>query len=342
MRIVYRGNFGVDFSTESHVAASAEDAGHLVTRISEKDQGWDITRQAVAHSAAQGTTMFLWTQTYDYAHRWPALDAFDFLAWCKGEGIPTVGLHLDRWWGLDRQGQVETEPFFRVAHLFTADGDSEDLWAGAGVNHHWLAPAVFGRECYRGEPRPEWECDIAFIGSHQDYGHREWWPKRKAMLDHLRARHGDRFRCWPDPGKPAVRGADLNDLMVSAKIVMGDACFADRSTRYTSDRLFETVGRGGFLIMPRTPAYEDQLIDGLDLAWWEHGDYAALDALIDHYLAHDDLRAKIAAHGMETVKAGHTYRHRVDKIMALLMRNGAWRVFENRARDQVRALFEQA
>ena len=59
-----------------------------------------------------------------------------------------------------------------------------------------------------------------------------------------------------------MRGADLNDLYASVKIAVGDSCYADRSTRYFSDRAFEAPGRGAFSLFPRIPALTDMLIEG--------------------------------------------------------------------------------
>ena len=40
MRIVYVGNFGPSFSTESHVALSLESLGHTVVRQQENEVDW--------------------------------------------------------------------------------------------------------------------------------------------------------------------------------------------------------------------------------------------------------------------------------------------------------------
>ena len=55
-----------------------------------------------------------------------------------------------------------------------------------------------------------------------------------------------------------IRGKELNDLYATAKVVVGDTlCKGFNYPYYFSDRLFETTGRGGFLIHPYIKGLED-------------------------------------------------------------------------------------
>lgn len=308
-RIAFRGNFSVDYSTESHVAASLELMGHEVVRLQESEVDWATTT-----AEAEMSDMLLWVQTYGYAVGWGRDVAADSLARLRDRGVPSVGFHLDLWWGLDRADQLTVEPFFRVAHLFTADGDHDDGWASLGVNHHWSPPAVFGPECVPGMPQGRYRSDVAFVGSWQHYGHAEWWPYRKATLDFLKATYRSRVRFWPR-GR-AVRGRDLNNLYASVKVVVGDSCFADRAIRYFSDRAFETVGRGGFLVMPYIPGLADLLEDGKHCRYYPWGDHQELRRLIDFYVTHDEERERIRTQGQEHVRASHTYEDRMRAVLA--------------------------
>lgn len=319
LTVAYRGNFGVDFSTESHVAATLASMGHRVVRIQESDVDWSAT---VACCKAEGADMFLWTQTYGFQIKWGPEHATRALG-ALGAMMPTVGFHLDRWWDLEREAQITTEPFFqRLRWVFTADGDNQGRFAAAGVPHRWLPPAVFREECRPGWPRPALASDVAFVGSWRGYGHEVWWPQRKAVLDYLRRRYGTRFRMWPQPGQP-VRGQLLNDLYASVAVVVGDSCFADRSDRYISDRAFETVGRGGFLVMPCVQdVAADMLTDGVHCRWYDHGDLAQLGAVVDHALGNAGERERIRKVGQEHVTNHHTYTNRMAQLLATVNDEG--------------------
>lgn len=292
-----------------------EQLGHTVVRMQEDEVSW-----ADRLGACRYADLFWWVQTYDLAHHWDQAEARTAVEKLNGM-LPTVSQHLDLWHGLARADQLAVEPFFRTRYVFTADGDHDDGWAALGVNHRWLPPAVYGPECVPGAPRSLFRSDIAFVGSWRGYGHAEWWPQRRAMLDFLRRRYRSRLRFWPR-GR-AVRGADLNDLYASVKVTVGDSCFADRSTRYFSDRAFETVGRGGFLVMPYIPALAEMLTEREHCAYYTPGDLDELGATIDHYLADDGERERIRAAGQAHVAANHTYAHRVQAVLDVLAADGA-------------------
>lgn len=323
MRIVYRGNFQPDlppdvvaWSTETHVAGSLELLGHEVVRVQENTARWDETMDACLTA-----DLFMWTSTHGFANLWPRQEAERAVA-LLSRGMPTVGVHLDLWWGLAREAQIAEEPFFKLGWLFTADGDHDELWEAAGIKHRWMPPGVYGPECVPGTPNPEWASDVAFVGSWDGYGHAEWWPHRKAMLDRARDAFGDRLALWPRPGRGAVRSGHLNDLMASVKVVLGDSCMADRSTRYFSDRVFETVGRGGVLVMPRIPGLERLLPPFHGVLY--HDD---LDEMVEHveYLVADDAeRERVRKDGQAFVAEHHTYERRLADVLASLTAEGAF------------------
>lgn len=315
MRIAYLGNFaprtakGEEFSTESHVALSLEDLGHKVIRIQEGD-----VRATDVPDHARGCDLMLWTQTYGLAVSGGSVE--DRWAMLAGlSGIPVVGFHLDLWWGLRRAVQIsEREPFFGVDVLYTSDGGHDAEWEAAGINHRWSPPAVYGGECYLAEPRPQYRSDVAFIGSWRGYNHEEHWPARQAMLQALRARYRHRFAMWPR--NHAIRGDELNRLFGSVKVVVGDSCLAGRIPRYWSDRVPETLGRGGFLIHPWVEGIEEHYTDGEHLRLFPAGDHREMLRLVDYYLAHGEEREAIRWSGMMHVKANHTYAHRMQRILS--------------------------
>lgn len=311
VRIQYLGNFDPENSTENHVALALRRTGHDVVERQENDLGaW--------RSAADETGDFdvtLWTRT-----GWePAIPRnLQRMVLQAGErlGVPVVGYHLDRWWGLSREHQVHRELFFRADLVVTADGGHDDEWAGAGVNHLWLPPAVSGAQAEElGTYREEYDAEIGFVGSWREY-HGEW-AYRGRLVRWLQETYGDRFRTW----EGGVRGRDLADLYASVDVVVGDSCLAGGATHYWSDRIPETLGRGGVLIHP--------WVDGLrehfpveTLTTYDLGHFDNLAAKIDELLADGRRRDLLSKHGREHVLAHHTYERRMAQLIEELENRG--------------------
>jgi len=273
---------------------------------------------------ARRATMLLWTRTWDTDN--PA--AVRALRDLRVLGIPTVSFHLDRWWGLDREYQIESEAFFRTDHLFSPDGGNDERWKAAGVNHHWSPPGVSAFDCAPGVPDPvAWPHEVVFVGSHP-YPHKEWEPYRTKAIDTVRATVGAGFAVLPGVTEqgvrmPAVREARLRSLYATVKVVVGDSCLAGGATLYVSDRIPETLGRGGFLIHPRVEGVTDGPLwqEGEHLACYDLGDFDELARLVRYYLdpANEPERAAIAAAGREHTLAHHTYNHRMQSMLETVL-----------------------
>ena len=316
MRVVYVGNFGPEHSTENHVRRALINNGHEVVEVQEStmDWGW-LAPQALAVAP----DLFLWTRTagFDPADLTTQHDAIEAL---RRQGIPTVGYHLDRWWGLNREPDIHRSPFFRVDLLVTADGGHDQEWAEAGANHVWMPPAISRDEAVRGTYTPAYACDVGFVGNLVGYGHPEWAPYRQQLFNHLNSRYRGRFRVFPGQGKPAIRGRALQDLYASVKVVVGDSCLAGGAERYWSDRVPETLGRGGNLIHPYVEGMGAQ---HPHLDWWTLGSFDELDALIEAELDElDGDREDYIAENQTHTLEHHTYEIRMQDLMHLLRVKG--------------------
>lgn len=320
MQVAYVGNFEPEHSTETHVARALEAQGVKVVRLQEQLFGWD------PKAVPANTAFLLWTHTHGYGPPRTHGKQAKFLESLRRRKIPTVGYHLDRWFGLQREYQVSEEPFFRNTDLVvTADGGHEDEWARIGIEHVWFPPAVSEPECALGTPRAEYRSDIAFVGSWQGGYHPEW-GHRQQLVDWLHETYGDRCAFWPRRGEHAVRGEPLRDLYASVKVLVGDSCLVGSVHSYCSDRIPETLGRGGFLLHPQVPGItgtrDAPFIEGEHLACWPLGDWGELRARIDKWLADDGARTRVAARGRAHVLAHHTYERRMQQLIALLNERG--------------------
>jgi hypothetical protein len=245
------------------------------------------------------------------------------LAELREVGIPTIGYHLDRWWGLSRQHQIYEEPFFRVDLLCTADGGHDDLFRAEGIEHVWFPPAVSRFECEPGEFRMDLAHDVNFVGSWQGGYHAEWQHRRQ-LVKHLQQWAP---MMWPKAGQPAVRLEELRNLYRSGRVFVGDSCLVPRAdgspaTRYCSDRVPETLGRGGFLIHPAVDGITGgagAMYANLEhLITWPLGRFDILDQQIEFYVNDDRARLEIADAGRQHTLNQHTYSVRMTDLINLL------------------------
>lgn len=320
MRVAYIGNLGegsAPHSTENHVARALEHNGHEVLAFHEQRFDWNPSR-------IPDVGFVLWTHTHGFApERAHKLQA-RFLDALRLRDVPTVGYHLDRWWDLRREHQL-TEPFFRCSLVCTADGGNQDRFAERGIEHVWFPPGVSLAECEPGAYRPELASDVAFVGSWAGGYHQES-QHRYELIDWLRSTYGDRCRFWPAPGEHAVRGDALRDLYASVKVLVGDSCLVGtgKNRAYISDRIPETLGRGGVLVHPYVEGVTDGTLyeDGEHLVTWNAGYWSELRTHIDWLLEDDGARTRIAKAGREHVLAEHTYERRMEQLVALLGERG--------------------
>lgn len=317
LRVAYIGNFRPPHSTENLIRAALTGLGHRVIPLQENDpDDWAALRGHLLPGGIEPPDLILWTRTWHLPH----IDQAGMLRLAADAGVPTVAYHLDRWWGLDREHQIDTEPFFRCSLVVTAEGNRP--WADRGINHLWMPPAVLDAETRRTPTwKARWNVPIVFVGSHP-YPHPEWkW--RSTMLAALGARYGRRFRIFPNVRHPLVRGQDLTDLYATAQVVVGDSCLAGGATHYWSDRVPETLGRGGILVHPDVDGMGEwglgPMAGAPPITYGGEGDlsglYRAVDMILD---LSDDERADLRWEAQDTIRAGHTFEDRMTSLLAHL------------------------
>lgn len=272
----------------------------------------------------EGAHLLMWQRT------WPAEMAVVLpeLQRLRDIGVPSCSYHLDRWWGLDREHQVDDQPFFRTDLVVSPDDSPR--WAEHGVNHLWMPPGVYDAECGLVAPAPrQYRHDVVFVGSYP-YPHPEWADYRRGLVETMQARFGTRFGIWPKNRQP-LRGRDLQTLYATAKVVIGDSCLAGESHKYFSDRVPETLGRGGLLIHPEVKGIIEPncshpmgYSDG-QLLTYPLGDFESAALLVEAALDNPDHSAKMAARGRELVLGRDTYTHRMEALLVEVERQFGWR-----------------
>lgn len=317
LRLAWIGNQRHPWCSEVHFTKSMESLGHSVTFFQEDETDWTKLPAYVEHHGIQAV---FWTRTWpqEMSVVAPVLDEFRKL------GVVSGSVHLDRWFGLDRAHQVDDQPFFRTDVVFSPDNNPQ--WAEHGVNHFWLPPGVYGPECESVPPNPRrWPYDVVFVGSHP-YPHLEWQKYRSDLLSAFSKAFRGRFGILPRRGVP-IRGRDLQELYATVPVVIGDSCLAGESFQYWSDRVPETLGRGGFLIHP--------VVDGMDewyaggpipgtvadpiphFGGYRLGEFGMAEAIAQWALRSSDQVAVIRREARATVLARDTYAHRMGTVLAV-------------------------
>lgn len=301
-RIGYIGNFTQAHCTEVHLAATLEDLGCEVVRMQE-----DALLPQWADEL--DVDMLLYTRT------WGRDVTLDHLRQVAEKGIPSVSYHLDLYVGIQREAGLDNDPFWRTDYVFTPDGDpkSAEVFRKKGINHFFMPPGVYKPECVKGTPRDEFKCDVLFVGGGEGY-HTEDWPYRMELINWLRDTYGNRFKKFGNP-EPTIRNMDLNDLYASAKVVVGDSlCKGFTHQFYWSDRVYETTGRGGFLIHPEIVGLSESF-EPNELVTYKFGDFNDLQQKINYYLENDRERNEIRERGMKRTIKDHTYHNRMAKML---------------------------
>lgn len=303
MKVAYIGNYRHSWCTEVHLAATMESLGIEVLRLQE-----DELSVASLERQVRDYDVLLYTRTWGVKERERFIKLLDDL---RGSDTKSASYHLDLYYGIPRQKTLDGDPFWMTEYVFTPDGDPEaqQFFEGQGINHHYVRPGVYKPECVKGNVRTEFQKDVVFVGSVEGY-HREW-PYRQKLYTFLSRKYKNRFGKFGHP-EMLVRGQDLNDLYASAKVVVGDSlCPGFQKPYYWSDRVYETTGRGGFLIHPYIKGLEDEFTDREDIVFYDFNDFNQLKRLIDYYLEHDEEREAIRDSGMRKTSERYTYTERL-------------------------------
>ncbi len=325
MRVAYiGGNCGegsAPWATENAYIDAFRSLGHEVTPVKQGEA------KAYVGDVLVESDLVCYTRTHNHeALGAPWTDIWRFL---EANGTVTASIHLDVFRGLpEREAWVEGgDPLFTTGTVFTADGSAPEWWEARNVNHVWLPPAFDDRHLdvtdsafADARPKPiEADGKIVFVGSE---GYHAAYSFRPRLIQHLRNTYNDRFLFVGDGGAwGKMRMGPLADLYASDAIFVGDHCFATEGRpRYWSDRLPETLGRGGFLVYPDTPGLEDEGFDyDQCLLTYRPGDLDDLDAQIERAsLMTAEKRGWIRRWGHGTVLARHTYTHRARTVLDTL------------------------
>lgn len=218
-----------------------------------------------------------------------------------------IDSHLNLSWHLEWARQFD--------HVFIAQREYLDSFRELGINVHWL-PLACDPEIHTSLDLLK-KHDVAFVGSLTSNN-----PRRTELLRMLSEQvnlHAE--RCFL---------ADMAKVFSSSKIVFNCAVNNDLNMR-----VFEAMSTGSLLLTDLAwNSGQDILFrDGEDYAVYRHDDL--LPDTVGFYLDNEDLRERIGARGRQLVFAAHTYRHRVEDLLDVVLSGKAttWSAEELRSRS---------
>lgn len=287
MKICYIGKF-TKMWDEEHIARSLESLGHEVCRIEDRFKYKDIL-----------STINRFQPDFVLFAKLNIENADEFIKEMRKRGIKTVCWVFDLYLGYEREYLVDKAPMFKADIVFTTDGGHDKEWKMRGINHHLLRQGIYKPECVLIDDVKEY--DVVFVGSYNPMN------QRHAILEKLNLDF--KLHWFGKKDADEVRGFELNKLFSKTKIVVGDSVY---SPNYWSNRVVETLGRGGFLIHADVEGIKEEYPF---LVTYDKDDYEDLKEKITYYLTHDREREMIIANNYGWVYNKYTCEHKCSELI---------------------------
>lgn len=298
MNILYIGKFANFFSTENYVSHALGELGHRIVKLPYRDL--KTLEQAVGIIRAHKIDMVLFSK--------PSNPIFkDLCKYCKRTKVTTVTWLWDLFFGFPG-GRVFPKQARYSDYVFSTDGGHDIDWVNMGINHQVLRQGIHHPDAFMHPPK--YKYDIVFIGNTYRIAA---YSERLSILGSLRKRYGRRFRIECN-----IRGADLNKFLSQSRIVVGHSI---DSPHYWSNRIYEVLGRGGFLLHPHTEGLEEEFKEGVHYVGYDRDNPNDLFAKIDHYLKATDEQEAIRERGHALVKEFYTYETRCRELIEKINMN---------------------
>ncbi len=215
----------------------------------------------------------------------------------------------------------------RSSLTLTPCKESIEEYARLGIQAQLLMFACHPKYHYQAAPDPRYRHELVFVGNNYDYhiARKEGINTilKPALGNYDTKIYGNEW--WLDKSRdfhisPQYYGGYLPNeyipvVCASSQIVLGLHSITDSETMM-SMRSFEIMGSAGFYLTQWTRAIESMFENHYHLVW-SRSEEETLD-LIKFYLAHPDLRRRIAEQGQKEVYAHHTYHIRIKSIESIL------------------------
>ena len=302
-KILYFGSFDKPYDTEVYVSNTLESLGHEVDRkYASKTNNSELKR--------------LLTLDYDFvmlSKGW-FMDEEKAIEILKDSSKKTIGWFWDLCWDTPREKLLYTHHLFKADIVFTSDGGDRD-WKKYGINHVTLRQGIYEPEAVKGQFKKEYDFDVAFVGTmvHESAFN---WRHRSDLVNFLKKYYGNKFIHLGNGD--GVRNMELNNVYASVKVVVGDSVAAPH---YWSNRLYETIGRNGFLIFPMIEGLDKEFTPYKHFIPYSYFEFTQLAEKIDYFIEHEKERNEIRDAGFEHCKKFHTYTIRCQQLIEYINKN---------------------
>lgn len=302
LNVLYVANFHPSSVGEPEIAKALKRLGHSVDCLEDSQYHADDLNRIIK----DGNYDFLLFAKLKIGN---AREVKEFIEQCS---IPTVCWLFDLYWGYRTRAQISDKPApsFAADIVFTTDGGHKEMWKKSGINHHLLRQGAEVDEMYFGKPEFNTEVEIIFLGTRMSWLE---WQYRPQLIKKLKDRYGSRFAHLGENGR--IRHQELNNLLATTKIVIGDSVY---SPHYWSNRVYEMLGKGGFLITPDVPGLQEEFEYYKHFIPYTIGDFDGLFKKIDYFLEKSEKRKEIQEEALKHMKQKHTYDHRVGDLLKAL------------------------
>jgi len=268
---------------------------------------------------------------YLMSPKWPIPNLNFLFSFCKDQNIKTISYHPDGYFNYtigDEHHSIQgNDNYLGTRHnsiigenknliycadyVFTPEGYAHNDFKEMGINHYTLRQGIYNGCCYKGLPiyKPY---DILFVGN--DIG--PYHGYRGKLINFLKETYKDNFLHLGKGNEHEVRMDHLNDLIASCKVIIGESII---HPHYWSNRLYETIGRGGFCLHAYHEGIEKEYEIGkhFDVFYRNEG-FNKIKEKIDYWVENDFLREKIANEGMIHTQKYHTLANRVLQLIKIL------------------------
>lgn len=293
MNIAFVGKFE-KLHDEEYIARSFEDLGHTVVRIPVTSTPTEI-REAILNTVPEILLYTKWS--------WPhELDGF--LEENRKQGLKTVCWIFDLYFGYHREHLLKSAKYFKSDYVFTTDGGHDKEFKELGINHQIVRQGIYKPECYL-EPLDHPKGAV-FIGSDNPY-----FESRRLVIGEVMKYVND-FTWYGRGDTDEVRDTDLNRLYAKTKMVIGDSF---PSPFYWSNRVVETLGRGGCLVHHEVEGLKDEYPH---LLTYKEGNIVELKNILTYYLKHEDERQDKVKKNFEWVRDHYTMDKKCAELLSKL------------------------
>lgn len=208
----------------------------------------------------------------------------------------------------------------RIADLFLVTNPEQlAAFKAGGIRRPVFWPQGFHAESYEpsGEQPADASSDVAFIGKPGP-------PHRRELLKRLDGEFD--LAIW-GPGWEGLEGeyrgirhrevlpGQYQSVCRASKVMVGRDAAREVELCF-SNRLWLTLGCGGFLVTNYVPGFETLFENHKHLVWYTSPDECV--ELVRDYVGRPDDRRRIAEAGRELIRAEHTYLERARRLVELV------------------------